>query len=154
MRKLWRLCGRAAYWLTLPALKVYLRPTQRTRVLVVHNQKLLVIKAWLSDGRWSLPGGGLHASELAVAGVKRELQEETGVVLDTAVFQPGDTFQFKNHGLLFSYQLFTVKAAEAYPLSKQRLEITDVAWLPISAVSAQNAAPDVLQALRTWLPER
>jgi 8-oxo-dGTP pyrophosphatase MutT (NUDIX family) len=152
MKKLWLACGRLAFWVTWPGLYLYLRWSQRTRVVVIYDQKVLVTKAWLSDGKWSLPGGGLHQGETALAGVSRELQEETGLILKAAVFQSLGSFQFKNHGLVFAYQLFSAQVATLPILNRQRREITELAWLSPGELTAANSAPDVLQALQTWLP--
>lgn len=45
--------------------------------LIFKDNKVLLIKE--SDGRWSLPGGGLEVGESFESGIKRELIEEIGI---------------------------------------------------------------------------
>jgi 8-oxo-dGTP pyrophosphatase MutT (NUDIX family) len=148
---LWAVCGRLAFWASWPALAFYLRGSRRTRVLVVQGEKVLVTKAWLGDGRWLLPGGGLHRGEVALDGVRRELREETGLVLPPATFQYKGEFVFQSHGFRFNYRLFIALINNPGPLKKRPLEIAELAWLPPGRLNDRNAAPDVLQALRAWL---
>ena len=59
----------------------------RVRVIVIndHNQVLL-IRSWLSRQLWSLPGGGVESNETQEAAASRELQEETGIICKSELF--------------------------------------------------------------------
>ncbi len=41
-----------------------------------------------ADGSWDLPGGGLHHGEDPIAGLRREVQEETGLVITSISKSP------------------------------------------------------------------
>lgn len=59
-----------------------LRFRQATRALLIdHDDRLLLVKYIFPSGaiRWGTPGGGLHAGEDHVTGLRRELEEELGV---------------------------------------------------------------------------
>ena len=102
MQKLWQGIGIAVFWLAWPGLFVYLRWSERTRVLVVAGgEQVLLVKGFLSDGRWSLPGGGLHRHEDKLAGALRELREETGLVLKPEQLTPLASTIFRDRGLQF-----------------------------------------------------
>ncbi len=150
MKKFWIFLGRAAFWISLPLLHVYLRIRSRTRVLVVSEGKVLVTKGWLGSGKWVLPGGGLHSSEKAIDGALRELREETGVSLVTNQLRPVGEARFKHHGLRFKYAQFIAEIPVTVTLSAQRWEIVEAIWLDIEELTAENSEPDVLTLLDAW----
>ena len=81
--------GILAFWISWPALWIYLRRGERTRLLLVCNGEFLVLKSWLRAGRrWNLPGGGLHDGEQPDAGLMREVREETGITLSKQQITP------------------------------------------------------------------
>jgi 8-oxo-dGTP pyrophosphatase MutT (NUDIX family) len=105
----------------------------------------------LSDGKWSLPGGGLYRSETAPEGVVRELYEETGLKLTAMEIAYKETRTFSQHGLRCEYSMFIAHATSLYPLKREHFEIVEATWVKIRELSSANAAPDVLHAIQTWL---
>ena len=71
--------GRILHRLIFPIRWVAVRGSERPRVLVIVDDQILLVRVWIDDGRWSLPGGGKHRSEESVAAAQRELREETGI---------------------------------------------------------------------------
>ena len=142
--------GVALYWLTWPGLWLYLRSSQRTRVLVVCDNQVLLVKTWLGDGKWSLPGGGLHKREDPRQGGRRELLEETSLDLPVDSFKLIDHRQANNHGLVFSYDLFVIEAVTPWPVRRQPFEIVDLGWYDYRQLTDEQLAPDARVALRTW----
>ncbi len=53
-----------------------------TGVLIENNRVLLVKQRVSEDRGWSLPGGKLEAGETLQKGIKREIHEETGLVVE------------------------------------------------------------------------
>ncbi len=49
------------------------------RVLIVQNNKVLLVKELLGDDWWALPGGGIDHGETIEASMLREIEEELGV---------------------------------------------------------------------------
>lgn len=150
MKKLWTMLGRIAFWASLPALHFYLKLSKRTRILVVCDDKALVLKGWLNDGSWSLPGGGLHRRESPVKGVCRELYEETGIKLEPKdIIELGFAHQ-KQHWLNFSYYQYFVELRDLKKIRPQRFEIVECQWLDIDQLTQHNAQAHVLQTLAAW----
>jgi ADP-ribose pyrophosphatase YjhB (NUDIX family) len=147
LKRLWQWCGIIAFWLTWPASWLYLHHGQRTRVLVVVGDEVLVVKPWLGAGKWILPGGGVHWREDPVQGALRELREETGVRLAAPQLTLLHRATFRQYGLRFPYTCYMVKLAEKPQVHRQLLELTDYTWLPITQATPVTCLSDVLAAL-------
>lgn len=146
--RLWQRLGIALFWLSWPALWVYLRWSQRTRALIVVGDEVLLTKTWHGDGKWSLPGGGLHRHEAPIDGLRREVAEETGINLSAADIQPLGTDMYRNHGLRFKVHYFGVRLRNKPPTQRQKLEISDIGWRLRDDISPRDFAPDVIEGLR------
>ena len=149
--KIWRAMGIVSFWVSLPALWVYLYGTRRTRVLVVCGSQILVVKGWLSSGKWALPGGGLRRQEDSRSGAVRELCEETGLVVPPSELQPLFMARHTQYGLRFSYECFVLRYSDAAVLRSQRFELVDIAWMNRTSLKPENAAQDVVQALSRYV---
>src|SRR5690349_17743469 len=55
----------------------------RTRVIVIHDGKLLLLEPQEAGTGWLLPGGGLEINESLADCARREVFEETGIVVQT-----------------------------------------------------------------------
>jgi 8-oxo-dGTP pyrophosphatase MutT (NUDIX family) len=139
--------GAILFWLAWPAFWLFSPHRPRTRVLVTAGGKVLVVKGLISTGKWSLPGGGLHRGEEPLTGALRELAEETGLRLRRDQLAPPFTRVSREHGLRAPTSYFAAQLTHAADVRKQFLEITDVAWVPRSALHSQNSAREVLEAL-------
>ncbi|HUC89665.1 MAG TPA: NUDIX hydrolase [Patescibacteria group bacterium] len=140
--------GRIIYWLAWPAYQVYYRFNDRTRVVLICGQEVLVLKQWLSDGRWSLPGGGLHSHEQPIAGALRETKEETGLQLNAKDLHNLGKGAYRNAGLHFNYYVFAGMADKTIPLQRQRHEVAELCWIPAASLTRQNSSPDLIYCLR------
>ena len=72
MKSLWTFLGRVGGVMTWPLVWVVIRYTTRSRVLIICGDEVLLLKGWLSTGRWGLPGGGIRRGEDPVEAVLRE----------------------------------------------------------------------------------
>jgi 8-oxo-dGTP pyrophosphatase MutT (NUDIX family) len=123
MKKALQRIGILAWWLTLPGLIVYLYGKPRTRVLIASGGKIVVVKGWLSNGKWILPGGGLHRAEEPLAGLLREAREETGLQLEPSDVQA--TFQevYRYRGIVFPCHYFAVELPDQLPRTRQNCRL-------------------------------
>ena len=140
MKTLWRLLGQSAYWLSLPALWLYLRRSQRTRVGVVCGNEILVVRGWLGNGQWTLPGGGRHSDEPANCGAVRELFEEVGIRATTDKLVLLRSFTVVEP-FRYSCDLFSIRLVSKPELHLQRFEILEAQWVSL---------PDVTQLKRSY----
>lgn len=154
MSGLWILLGKVLFWLAwLPQLVVF-RRQKRTRVLVDCEGEILVVKGWMSEGKYSLPGGGLKFGEDPTLGAIRELREETGIELAKKDLNGGQLAIQDAHKLRFEYyQYFAVQKTKPQT-TPQKLEISEVAWKRPSELNERNAEPNVLDTIRAWQSKR
>ncbi len=150
MKKLWDLIGHIAYFFARPIIAKLLRNTRRTRLLLVHEDKLLIVKGWLGDGSWMLPGGGLHKHEAPNDGVLREVREEVGISLDASHLSLAGKFVCDEKGFNFKYYLFVCRATELYELRPQLLEISEARWIGRDDLANYKLGSEVIQSLDSW----
>lgn len=152
MRNVVSKLGIVAFWAAWPAYFFYLRMSRRTRILLVHDKEILVIKGWMSDGKWSLPGGGTHKDETILQGAVRELHEEVGITVQEKDLKPlGETFVYRAYGHQYPFYCFIVQIDKSVPLKLQWYEISHAEWVDYRSLNSRNAGRDVLMALRAWL---
>ncbi len=150
MTRLWIQLGRIAYWMTRPAIAICIRFTHRTRVMIICDNHVLLVKGWLSAGQWQLPGGGVHRHESARQGALREVREETGIQLDAADMWP--LYQGRvTDGMSFYMTAYSVMLSSRPVVQKQARELIDYAWVPITELSAKELTADSYRLLTVWL---
>lgn len=147
MNRVHKISGQIAWRILWPWLWIYLHNSYRTRLLITCDNKVLVVKSWLSDGRWGLPGGGLHKNENSIDGALRELKEETNITLKQANLKLIGQFIYSNHGFRFNYDLYRVNLSSLLPIKCQMGEIVDAKWIDVETLKPRNSGPDLLQSL-------
>lgn len=127
--------GKIIYYIIWPLLALIEPFTHRTRVIVRCGSDVLLVKGWLSDGTWQLPGGGVHWGEKRAQAAVRELYEETGITIATLNMRfvaTGRMAEAPSYG----YTLYSVDIAAKPQLRLQTGEIITAAWMPLSDVLA------------------
>lgn len=148
MRKFLQFIGTIVFFCAWPAFYVYLRVGPgRTRVVLMHEDKVLVMKQWISPGKWGLPGGGLHHGESIAGGAAREVLEETHLQLDPRQLQYVGHAPYRKYGLAYEYHVFVTRIGSNF-VRAQTLEISELKWVRPGELRAWNAAPDTLRALQ------
>lgn len=151
LRRFLETTGIAVWVLAWPAFFVYLRARERTRIIVIYQDQILVVRNWISDGKWLLPGGGLHKNEAVVRGALRELNEETGIAAKSEQLRFITRQRYRRYGQRFDFSVFVLSVAEAPVLHVQRHEISRIAWLkPEEILSSNKVAIDTRQAVKTF----
>jgi 8-oxo-dGTP diphosphatase len=148
--KIFEFIGQIGFWLLWPIWRVALPRTKRSRVLVLHDSQLLLVKNWLSDGKWALPGGGIKCRESAADGAVREVREETGLSLDGAKLQACGSLRARRHGLAYEYQLFVIQLSAKLKASRHLPEIYAAEWHELSSLDNPDISPEVRKALAAW----
>lgn len=144
MRKAALRAGTALYWLTWPAYVVYFRLSERTRVLLISGNEVLLLKGWIGNGKWNLAGGGLHRGENPLKGALREVREETGLLMAPEQLQYLGKELYRDKGIRFTYYVFIGIVHKGQPLIRQRYEIADMQWLPVADLSPRVVSQEVL----------
>lgn len=138
--------GRVAFWVAWPALWVYFRLSERTRILLHCGPDILVVRSHFGNGKWGLPGGGLHRGEAPLAGALRELREETGIELPASKVKPLLSNIYRDRGFRFPCHYFVAELPAKPSTTRQKFEVNDLAWLPPRELTKITANIDVLTA--------
>lgn len=141
--------GIGVFWVTFLGIWLILIKSKRTRIAVKHKQELLVVRPWLGNGKWSLPGGGRHPGENPKEAVLRELHEETGVQLAEHVVTHLSHQRYRQNGLRFWYDLFTAQIDHKVDILLKKREISAAEWVEYTKLTPRNANDDVIAAVKT-----
>lgn len=147
MRPVLRSIGILAFWLTYPVTWAALYKSRRTRVLVVAEGRVLVLRGLLSDGSWQLPGGGLHKGEDPQAGAVREMREETGLTLEADKLLPLGEEPVRSLGFRYTAVYFAVESPTIPTVKVDGFEIIEATWLPLEQLRQVSVGQDVVRAL-------
>jgi 8-oxo-dGTP pyrophosphatase MutT (NUDIX family) len=139
--------GIIGFYLAWPAFYIYLRRSERTRIVVIREGQVLALKNWLSDGRWSFPGGGLHDGEDPKLGALRELREETGIQVSLDDLDEIGSGWYRLHGLTYPFRSYVVRLKAEPALHRQHIEVSRLEWLHPSDLHPRATSPDVLLSL-------
>lgn len=142
-----RLSGELAFWIIGPAIKFILRLSLRARMIVSAQDCILVVKPWLGNGKWILPGGGIKRGEEALAAAIREVKEETGVSVLPKDCRELGLRVYTSNGLANKYLLYSTNFSKPLKTVRQKGEIIEVAWINIQDINTDNSNSDVLDAL-------
>lgn len=152
-KKLFSFIGLAVFWLTWPALWLMLRWSRRTRLLLICGDEFLVLRGWLGNGEWGLPGGGLHRGEDKVKGLIREVAEETGLTLKPHQVKFAFNGLYKGQGFRFNFYSFIAELQSKPTLVPQPREIAEIAWQNLNDPKIRLNS-DARQTLEWWLNNR
>lgn len=143
--------GRILFWITWPGiwLVVQLAPP-RTRVIIINKGKLLLTQAWLGDGSWVLPGGGLHRGEDAKQGAVREVQEETGLTLDPAQLHLQGKFSTRSTGIPVRLIIFWAEIDESALVLRTSAELAEAGWYSQNQIARMRLSQPTQQILATF----
>ncbi|HUC95649.1 MAG TPA: NUDIX hydrolase [Candidatus Saccharimonadia bacterium] len=139
MNKLSQLIGNALFWVLWPLIYVYLHGSSRVRVVVFSGSRVLLLKNWISNGRFSLSGGGMARGEDAKSAVVREIREELGINVDLSklsLIKP--KFLLRELGFKYFCYLYELEISVDTKMSRQKLEIAEIKWFSIDELSKKN----------------
>jgi ADP-ribose pyrophosphatase YjhB (NUDIX family) len=121
--------------------------------LIQKENKILLVKE--SNGRWSLPGGGLEVGESFYDGIKRELGEELGVKVLEVSPQPSFTWTLVDQ----SHQApvpklilcFTVKV-DSFEFKNDSRESVEFNFFNLEALNVINLHPNTKELPKALSP--
>jgi ADP-ribose pyrophosphatase YjhB (NUDIX family) len=126
--------------------------------LFIDNHKVLLLHQITppEPDCWDLPGGGLESGETLFAGLKREIQEETGIkefkidklltVVEGFFPQPDDQLM---HTLNIVYQCSLGSKPLTLASNDPEIGPKGIQWLAVSDLTPENCSKRAWQALQT-----
>lgn len=138
--------GRSAYWLSKPWQWTMLSRFPRAYILILADDEVLLVKNWLGNGEWSLPGGGIQKGETAQIAVIRELEEETGIKIGKKqlaflLFKREKSLRRK------TYSLFKGELSAKPESSWNQTELTGFCWVHKDSLKTMRCSREVFEAL-------
>ena len=131
------------------------RPIVGVGAIIIHEDRVLVVRRATEPlkGEWSVPGGMLELGEKLKDGIVREVQEETGLVVEpTEVIEVIDSIfadpdgRTRYHYVLIDY-LCSVISGEALAAT----DVSEVRWVRASELDSLNLRPITLAVIRKGL---
>lgn len=124
--------GRLIYFVLFPLFIIH--HSTRTRALIFDETgRILLVKNWVSNDTWDMPGGGLHRGESPSVGVSREVCEETEIKIDKNDWRL--LTRQKQYATTFIYFTATIQSKK---IKHQKLEITEAGWFEVDALPARH----------------
>ncbi|MCH8611798.1 NUDIX domain-containing protein [Arsenicicoccus dermatophilus] len=109
-------------------------PVSCGAILLDERGRLLILRPTYKSG-WTIPGGIMEADgETPWEGCRREVREETGLVVDSGRLVVVDTKAAKEHeplAIRFLFHCGTVPAKDARRIRLQEEEIGEHRWAPV-----------------------
>lgn len=108
---------------------------ERVRVIVINEKmEVLLVRGVISDGKWSLPGGGVARGERPAAAARRELLEETGIDVPEKEFIYKETMEKSETHVPYRAPLFIVHVNHSLLPEKpvNPWEIAELGWFAIN----------------------
>lgn len=153
IKKVLQRMGVIAFWLAWPLWYIYFKNShERSRVLVVYGDEILLVKGWLGTNKWGLPGGGAHKGELPVASAVRELREEVGYLAAETALRGLGSKRHSSYGLRYRAHYFVLELAEQPVLKVRMLEISEARWFQTKQIIGTMLDEDAAYALRKYKP--
>ncbi len=131
---MYRSFGRWLYFFARPFIALVVsRDQPRVRVEIRHGTQILLVKSWFGSQKWELPGGGVNRGEAPSRAAVREVQEETGLVLDRKKLQYLVTLpaQYPLKCDLIVYTIHSSKTELSSLKWPYKFEIMDKKWYDI-----------------------
>jgi len=152
MKRPLQICGVVCFWLAWPLWFIYFRRGgTRSRVLVVCQQEILLVKGWLSSGSWGLPGGGTLKNEKVISSAIRELYEEVGIEAIEADVRSIDTIKNTKNGLHYDAEYFMTRLSKKPTLRLRKSEISEAQWVPVTDIHAVKVDAEVIELVTKHL---
>ena len=125
------------------------RPQIAVGAIVIDDGRLLMVQRANEPGKglWSLPGGRVEHGEFLADALKREMREETGLVVEVGELAgilevPGDEL----HYVILDYHAVLTGDSNA----RAGDDVGDVRWVPLKEVAHMECTPRFLETMRAW----
>lgn len=139
----------ALYYFLYPLLIKISKNSSRSRVVIFSpSGKIIVVKNWISSGKWHLPGGGRRKNEDSGQGAAREVLEETKLEVNPSELEFIKQLKFNERGKKWILDIFKISLKSEPSLSPLWYEISEVRWIDPKELNEDNASGDLLVCLK------
>ena len=110
--------------------------TKGVKCIVTCDDTILLVRLSYSHKLWSIPGGGVHTYETGETAIRREVLEETGIVLDTiqSIGSYSQQIEYKHDTVECYYA-----GVATTDIAIDGIEISDAAWFARDALPKDRA---------------
>jgi len=130
--------GRIIYFFMRPFLGLAMSGKPRARVLIKHGQQVLLVRSWLGEQEWSLPGGGIKKNEKPEATLIRELAEELGLDIHGEALEILLESSYKQATAEFPVTIYSLNLSQKPLLAVHRPEILEAEWLDVASLPSKS----------------
>jgi ADP-ribose pyrophosphatase YjhB (NUDIX family) len=117
--------------------------------IVIHDDALLMVQRAQEPGKglWSLPGGRVEQGEYLADALRREVLEETGLVVAVGELAgilevPGEEL----HYVILDYHA----TVTGDPTVHAGTDASDVRWIPLDQVAHMQCTPRFVETMTAW----
>ena len=151
--RVWRKLGKIIFWVAWPIWWIIFKISpNRTRIIVVNQNKILLVQGWLGDGKWGLPGGGVKFRETNQSAAARELWEETGLHTEESALKSLWSMNHRQRGLSYKAHYYLLEMSSEQEPKVQRVEIVDCRWFAFNEIHSSMLNEDASNGLKHYLP--
>ena len=129
---------------------LYINSKPCTAVLVVKDGKVMLTKRAINPYKdwWDLPGGFMENGEDPIEGAKRELLEETGLIIEVEKLLDVEVDKYGDNGVYTLNFQFISKpvGGELQPQS----DVSEVRWFEPEEIPENVAFANCRNALKKW----
>ncbi|MGB4967605.1 MAG: NUDIX hydrolase [Candidatus Saccharimonadales bacterium] len=150
LQKFLTLVGRVVYWIGWPVWHVLLKNSRRSRIFVVSDDEVLLVRPYLGSGAWGLPGGGMRRAEDPKNGAARELFEEVGICVRPEQLVDLGEHKTSYHGHSYLGYFYALRLQKKPTLKIQLHEIAGGRWFPLDVVEKIADQPSLRLAFEAW----
>ena len=138
----------------------YANPCSATAAFIIDDQQqLLVVRRGKepAKGTLDLPGGFVDMDETVEQGMRREIEEETGLIVDRIqyLFSTPNVYQYSGMGVHTLDMDFLVRVQGCSPAVRAADDAVEAQWIPIRDVHpAEFGLTSIRQAVIRFLNEK
>ncbi len=134
------------------AWEVVAEPRLRVAACLLERDTLLLVRQRSAAGdHWLLPGGGVEWGETLVGALRREVREETGLLIEPGGLALVCESIAPDGGRHIVHLCFRANLVSADAAAVRDPAVRELRWWPLEAVGREPLHPPVAEALRRAL---